>query len=69
MAGSKPNLGYEKVGGELFLTLDGVRIAKRGDPDSLHARTWISIEPGYEVFDNADLTELVVHFNKGVRLQ
>jgi hypothetical protein len=30
----KPNLGYEKVGGELFLTLDGVRIAKRGHPDT-----------------------------------
>lgn len=68
MTGLKPNLGYEKVGGELFLTLDGVRIAKRGHPDTPHAQTWISIEPGYEVFDNADLTELVVHF-KGVRLQ
>jgi hypothetical protein len=61
------NIGYEKDGGELFLTLDGVRIAKRGHPDTPHAGTWISIEPGYQVIDNADLTELVIK-DEGVAL-
>jgi hypothetical protein len=28
---------------------DGVRIAKRGEPGTPQAGTWVSLEPGYEV--------------------
>ena len=58
----------ESDGAELYVTFDGVRIAKRGHPDTAQAGTWVSIEPGYAVYDNADLTGLVVELN-GVRLQ
>ena len=31
---------------DIYLILDGRRIAKRGKPGTLHAMTWISLEPG-----------------------
>ena len=34
---------------DLYLILDGKRIAKRGKPGTLHAMTWISLEPGVVV--------------------
>ena len=36
---------------EMYLIFDGRRIAKRGKPGTLHARTWISLEPGVVVRD------------------
>jgi hypothetical protein len=36
---------------EMYVELDGTRIAKRGYPDSPQAKTWIALEPGYQVFD------------------
>jgi len=36
----------------IYVTVDGRRIAKRGAPDSPHARTWISLEPGWVVRDH-----------------
>jgi hypothetical protein len=36
---------------EMYIELDGQRIAKRGYPDSPQAKTWIALEPGYQVFD------------------
>jgi hypothetical protein len=30
---------------DLCLVFDGRRIAKRGKPETLHAMTWISLEP------------------------
>jgi hypothetical protein len=35
----------------IYVEVDGKRIAKRGHPDSPHARTWISLEPGWVVRD------------------
>ena len=35
----------------IYLILDGRRIAKRGKPGTLHAMTWISLEPGVVVRD------------------
>ena len=34
-----------------YLIYDGRRIAKRGKPGTLHAMTWISLEPGVVVRD------------------
>jgi hypothetical protein len=31
---------------DIYLIFDGRRIAKRGKPGTLHAMTWISLEPG-----------------------
>jgi hypothetical protein len=44
----------KRDGEDLFLVLDGVRIAKRGRPGTAHAETWISIEPGWVVLDRQD---------------
>jgi hypothetical protein len=46
---------------------DGVRIAHRGKPGTPQAKTWVSMKPGYEVLDNADLTQLEVRFNRAVQ--
>ena len=35
--------------GELYLVVDEVRIAKRGQPGTPQAGTWISLVPGWEV--------------------
>ena len=39
---------------------DGKRIAKRGHPDTPQAGTWVSIEPGYTVWDKNYPQELVI---------
>jgi hypothetical protein len=36
---------------DTYLIFDGGRIAKRGKPGTLHAMTWISLEPGVVVRD------------------
>ena len=33
---------------------------KRGKPGTPQAKTWISLEPGYEVYNTPDLSEIVV---------
>lgn len=43
-----PNIEMQFTGDDVFVVFDGRRIAKRGD------RTWISLEPGWEVFDIGD---------------
>jgi len=36
---------------DMYLIFEGRRIAKRGKPGTLHAMTWISLEPGVVVRD------------------
>jgi hypothetical protein len=36
---------------DIYLIFDGRRIAKRGKPGTLHAMTWMSLEPGVVVRD------------------
>jgi len=36
---------------EMYIEHEGVRIAKRGHADTPHARTWISLQPGWVVRD------------------
>lgn len=38
-------------GEDIFIILDGVKIAKRGHPGTPYAGTWVSLEPGYTVRD------------------
>jgi hypothetical protein len=35
----------------MYVVFHGVRIAKRGAPGTPQARTWLSLVPGYRVFD------------------
>jgi len=39
--------------------VDGVRIARRGYPNSPQAGTWVSLEPGWEVFDGEDFESII----------
>ena len=61
------NCELEATDDDIFVLLDGVRIAKRGYPNAPEARTWVSLEPGYTVRDNADLTQLIIEL-EGVRV-
>jgi hypothetical protein len=36
---------------DMFLMVDGLKIARRGYPDTPEAGTWVPIEPGWEVKD------------------
>jgi hypothetical protein len=58
---------FEATEDDIFVLLDGVRIAKRGYPNTPEARTWVSLGPGYTVRDNADLTQLIIEL-EGVRV-
>jgi hypothetical protein len=36
---------------DIFICLNGRRVAKRGHPNTPHARKWIPLEPGFAVYD------------------
>ena len=40
----------ESDGRDAFVVYNGVRIAKRGQPNTPEAGTWVSLEPGFRVF-------------------
>jgi hypothetical protein len=50
----------ETDGTDAFVIYNGVRIAKRGQPNTPQAGTWISLEPGYRVFDEGYPLKLVI---------
>jgi hypothetical protein len=52
----------ESDGIDVFVVYNGVRIAKRGQPGTPQAQTWVSIEPGYTVRDKNYPEELVVEY-------
>lgn len=58
---SRPEVEFISDGRDLFVVLDGVKIAKRGHPGTAEAKTWISLEPGYQVIDHNDLTDIEIH--------
>ena len=45
---------------DIYVVYDGIRIAQRGKPGTPQAKTWISLEPGYVVYDTPDLFQIVV---------
>jgi hypothetical protein len=51
----------ETDGMDVFVVYDGVRIAKRGEPGTPQAGTWVSVE-GYTVSDKGYPQELVVEY-------
>jgi hypothetical protein len=50
-------------GRDVILSLDGVKIAKRGHAGTPYAKTWISLEPGFTVVDTPDLTAIDIMYN------
>jgi hypothetical protein len=43
--------------------LDGFKIAQRRDAGTPQARTWVAIEPGWEVVDGGDLRTMFISHN------
>ena len=56
-------LVMEYDGQDVFLSLHGQQIAKRGRPDTLYARQWIALEPGVVVHDGPGLRYFDVWIN------
>jgi hypothetical protein len=56
-------------GNDLYIVADGAKIAKRGRPGTPQARTWISLEPGWRVLDQADGSIVIERDGEGVRVQ
>jgi hypothetical protein len=54
-------------GKDMFVVVDGEKIARRGYPGTPQARTWISLEPGWEVRDGEGLKSILITHD-GVRL-
>jgi hypothetical protein len=52
----------------IYVVVNGKRIAKRGHPDTPQAGTWVSLEPGWQVYSSADLSTLTVE-RDGVLIQ
>jgi hypothetical protein len=55
-------------GDDMFVIHQGKRVAMRGRPGTPAAGKWISLEPGFEAFDNEDHTAIEVVY-RGVRVQ
>jgi hypothetical protein len=58
----KPACGIFSDDTDIFIQVDGVNVAKRGKPGTPQAKTWISLEPGWAVTSNANMSELEVSF-------
>ena len=43
-------------GGDMFVVVNGVKIARRSTKGTPQAKTWISLEPGWRVFDGPHAT-------------
>lgn len=52
----------------VFIIVDGVMIAKRGEPGTRHAKTWVSLEPGWAVRSPDDHSTIEIE-HEGVRIQ
>jgi hypothetical protein len=53
-----------KDGNNFFVVVDGVRIARRGFPNSPRAGTCVSIEPGWEVVVSEDPDTIAIRYNR-----
>jgi hypothetical protein len=54
----KPPVEIKEIGDEVFVMMDGVKIAMRAGPDSTRAGTWMPIEPGWTVLELDDVLAL-----------
>ena len=52
----------ESDGIDVFVVYNGVRIAKRGDPNTEQAGTWVLLKPGCRVFDKDYPEKLIVEY-------
>ena len=50
-------------GNDMFVVADGLKIAKRGHHGTTHAKTWIPLEPGWDVVDGENLETIAIRYN------
>jgi hypothetical protein len=50
-------------GKDVFVVVDGVKVARRGYPGTPQAGTWVSIEPGWEVVDGKGMKTIGIRYN------
>jgi hypothetical protein len=62
-----PRAEIEFDGTDVCVFYAGKRIAKRAQPNTPHAKTWISLEPGFVVTGSNDHSTITVEFY-GVRV-
>ena len=48
---------------DMFVVVDGVRIARRGYPGTAQAGTWVSLESGWEVVDDGRRNTIAIKHN------
>ena len=48
---------------DMFVVVDGVRIARRGYPGTSQAGTWVLLEPGWEVVDDGRRNTIAIKHN------
>ena len=53
-------VSIEADGIDAFVVYNGVRIAKRGQPNTPEAGSWVSLEPGFRVFHKGYPAKLVI---------
>jgi hypothetical protein len=51
-----------RTGEGLFISVNGVTIARRGDPGTPQAKTWISLNPDWIVTDHGDMEGIEVSY-------
>jgi hypothetical protein len=57
-----PRVEVEDAGRDLFVVVDGIRVAYRGRPGTSAAGTWVTLVEGYTVNSPEDHTiEVLVH--------
>jgi len=65
MSKAKPRCKIVSDGDDIFVVVDGVKIAKRGCGPQ--AKTWVSLEPGWRVLDSGKVGhrgyEIVVEYD------
>jgi hypothetical protein len=59
----RPNVQVVSEGIAMFVVVDGLKVAKRGRPNTRQAKTWVPIEPGREVIDEDYLIYISIRYN------
>jgi hypothetical protein len=62
-----PKVVVQATDTEFFVIVDGLKIAQRGKPGTPQAKTWVSLEPDWRVWDEDGMHKIVVE-HKGVRV-
>jgi hypothetical protein len=62
-----PKVQIKSTGRDIFVYVGGLRVAKRGRPNTPQAKTWISLEPGWEVVGGGVESETIAIKYKGQR--